>query len=169
MNPNLQARFRVDGLPIEHAQYATGHTGPISWITSGKVDAVLDIKFPFHPDEQVDFRSIVDQIGRNVGRISVVDHPVAAIPAHIHGQAAEREREEKERDRLEGAGRRRVVLPEREEVVRVEMEERERAREQAEATYAAQAVQDACAASATGDAGEDRRHHSQRQHKVTPS
>jgi distribution and morphology protein 31 len=64
------ARFRIDGLPIEHAQYGTGHTGPISWITSGRLDAVLDIKFPYHPDEQVDLRTIFDQIGRNVATIT---------------------------------------------------------------------------------------------------
>jgi distribution and morphology protein 31 len=64
------ARFRIDGLPIEHAQYATGHTGPMSWITSGRLDAVLDIKFPYHPDEQLDLRTIFDQIGRNVATIT---------------------------------------------------------------------------------------------------
>lgn len=64
------ARFRIDGLPIEHAQYATGHTGPMSWITSGRLDAVLDIKFPYHPDEEIDLRQIFDQIGRNVATIT---------------------------------------------------------------------------------------------------
>ena len=71
----IQARFRVDGLPIEHAQYATGHTAPISWITSGKLDAVLDIKFPHHPDDEVDFKAIFDQIGRNVATIKQGTHP----------------------------------------------------------------------------------------------
>ncbi|WVR03469.1 hypothetical protein IAU60_000460 [Kwoniella sp. DSM 27419] len=69
------ARFRIDGLPIEHAQYATGHTGPMSWITSGKLDAVLDIKFPFHPDDEVDFKAIFEEIGRNVVTISHGVHP----------------------------------------------------------------------------------------------
>lgn len=49
----------------------------MSWITAGKLDAVLDIKFPFHPDEQVDFRAIFDEIGRNVGKIAGGDHPDA--------------------------------------------------------------------------------------------
>ena len=83
-----QARFRIDGLPIEHAQYATGHTGPMSWITAGKLDAVLDIKFPFHPDEQVDFRAIFDEIGRNVGKIAGGDHPDSedtTAPANVSG------------------------------------------------------------------------------------
>ena len=64
------ARFRIDGLNVEHAQYATGHTGPVSWITSGKLDAVLDIKFPYHPDDQVDIKAIFEEIGRNVVTIA---------------------------------------------------------------------------------------------------
>jgi distribution and morphology protein 31 len=31
---------------IDHIQGQTTKEGPISWITSGKIDAVLDIKFP---------------------------------------------------------------------------------------------------------------------------
>ncbi|WVQ93837.1 hypothetical protein IAU59_000915 [Kwoniella sp. CBS 9459] len=69
------ARFRIDGMPIEHAQYATGHTGPMSWITSGKLDAVLDIKFPYHPDDQVDFKALFEEIGRNVVTITHGVHP----------------------------------------------------------------------------------------------
>lgn len=42
----------------------------MSWITSGRLDAVLDIKFPYHPEEQVDIRKIFDQIGRNVATIT---------------------------------------------------------------------------------------------------
>lgn len=57
-------------MPIEHAQYVTGHTGPMSWITSGKLDAVLDIKFPHHPDEKVDIKAIFEEIGRNVADIA---------------------------------------------------------------------------------------------------
>lgn len=51
----------------------------MSWITSGKVDAVLDIKFPFHPDEQVDYRAIFDEIGRNVNKIAGGDHPDSEV------------------------------------------------------------------------------------------
>lgn len=83
--------MRIDGLPIEHAQYATGHTGPISWITSGKLDAVLDIKFPYHPDEQVDIKAILGEISRNVLTISHgahPDHPAidAALEADHHAE-----------------------------------------------------------------------------------
>jgi distribution and morphology protein 31 len=31
---------------VDHLQAQTTKQGPISWITSGKIDAVLDIKFP---------------------------------------------------------------------------------------------------------------------------
>ncbi|KZP09357.1 mitochondrial distribution and morphology protein family 31/32 [Athelia psychrophila] len=40
------SRFRIDRVNIDHLQGSTSKDGPISWITSGKVDAVLDIKFP---------------------------------------------------------------------------------------------------------------------------
>jgi mitochondrial distribution and morphology protein 31 len=36
--------------------------GPISWITSGKVDAVLDIKFPRDPDDLLPFNAILGEI-----------------------------------------------------------------------------------------------------------
>jgi distribution and morphology protein 31 len=36
--------------------------GPISWITSGKVDAVLDIKFPRDPKEELPFNAILEEI-----------------------------------------------------------------------------------------------------------
>lgn len=36
--------------------------GPISWITSGKVDAVLDIKFPLDPDDDLPFNVILGEI-----------------------------------------------------------------------------------------------------------
>ncbi|CAE6473076.1 unnamed protein product [Rhizoctonia solani] len=43
------SRFRIDGVNIDHLQSATGNEGLVSWIVSGKVDAVLDIKFPRDP------------------------------------------------------------------------------------------------------------------------
>lgn len=70
------ARFRIDGLPIEHAQFASGNSGPVSWIMSGKLDAVLDIKFPAHPDDEVDVKAIFEEIGRNVAAIALHgEHP----------------------------------------------------------------------------------------------
>ena len=68
-------------MPVEHAQYASGHTGPMSWITSGKLDAVLDIKFPHHPDDQVDIKAIFEEIGRNVATITHGTYPEAQSQA----------------------------------------------------------------------------------------
>jgi len=36
--------------------------GPISWITSGKLDAVLDIKFPRDPEDALPFNAILEEI-----------------------------------------------------------------------------------------------------------
>ncbi|KAM6502090.1 hypothetical protein JOM56_002067 [Amanita muscaria] len=54
------SRFRIDGVNIDHLKAATTMEGPISWITSGKLDAVLDIKFPHDP--QKDFNAILGEI-----------------------------------------------------------------------------------------------------------
>jgi distribution and morphology protein 31 len=43
---------------IDHLQHSTTKEGPISWITSGKVDAVLDIKFPRDPHDDLPFNAI---------------------------------------------------------------------------------------------------------------
>lgn len=43
---------------IDHLQHSTTKEGPISWITSGKVDAVLDIKFPRDPHGDLPFNAI---------------------------------------------------------------------------------------------------------------
>lgn len=47
------SRIRIDGVSVDHIQTSTSTSGggPISWITSGKLDAVLDIKFPRDPKE----------------------------------------------------------------------------------------------------------------------
>jgi distribution and morphology protein 31 len=52
------SRFRVDGVPIDHLQ-STRDTGPLSWITSGKVDMVADIRFPREPEDDVDLSSMI--------------------------------------------------------------------------------------------------------------
>lgn len=49
--PFLQARFRIDGVNIDHLRAGASSEGPISWIMSGKVDAVFDVKFPHETDE----------------------------------------------------------------------------------------------------------------------
>jgi len=46
---------------IDHIQTVTTEGGPMSWIKSGKVDAVLDIKFPHDAEEDV-FDAILGEI-----------------------------------------------------------------------------------------------------------
>jgi distribution and morphology protein 31 len=41
----------MDSVNIDHLQAQTTKEGPISWITSGKIDVVLDIKFPREENE----------------------------------------------------------------------------------------------------------------------
>ncbi|KAF9010600.1 mitochondrial distribution and morphology protein family 31/32 [Cyathus striatus] len=55
-------RIRIDGVNIDHLQNSTTMEGPISWITSGKVDAVLDIKFPHDPQDSLQFNVILEEI-----------------------------------------------------------------------------------------------------------
>lgn len=58
----IQSRIRIDGVNIDHLQGVTTLEGPISWITSGKLDAVLDIKFPQDPHGDVDLNVILGEI-----------------------------------------------------------------------------------------------------------
>ncbi|EJD52750.1 hypothetical protein AURDEDRAFT_82446 [Auricularia subglabra TFB-10046 SS5] len=60
------SRFRIDGVNIDHLQYMSGTDGPISWITAGKFDAVLDITFPRNPSEDLDFKNIISEIAANI-------------------------------------------------------------------------------------------------------
>ncbi|EMD37322.1 hypothetical protein CERSUDRAFT_50513 [Gelatoporia subvermispora B] len=55
------SRFRMDGLNVDHLQAMTTQEGPISWITSGKVDAVLDIKFP-REDPEEGFEALLGEL-----------------------------------------------------------------------------------------------------------
>ncbi|KAK0476699.1 mitochondrial distribution and morphology protein family 31/32 [Armillaria novae-zelandiae] len=56
------SRIRIDGVNVDHLQHATSMEGPISWITSGKVDAVLDIKFPRDPKDSLQFNALLGEI-----------------------------------------------------------------------------------------------------------
>ncbi|KAI0630218.1 hypothetical protein C8Q77DRAFT_1136986 [Trametes polyzona] len=56
------SRFRMDGLNIDHLQSMTTQDGPFSWITSGKVDAVLDIKFPRDPSDEPGFNALLGEL-----------------------------------------------------------------------------------------------------------
>jgi len=69
------SRFRMDGLNVDHIQAMTTQEGPISWITSGKVDAVLDIKFPRDPQEDLPLNAL---LGELADAISTAASSVAA-------------------------------------------------------------------------------------------
>ncbi|KAI0645560.1 hypothetical protein C8Q79DRAFT_700647 [Trametes meyenii] len=56
------SRFRMDGLNIDHLQSMTTQDGPFSWLTSGKVDAVLDIKFPRGPLEEPALNALLGEL-----------------------------------------------------------------------------------------------------------
>jgi len=58
----IQSRLRIDGVNIDHLRNSTTMDGPISWITSGKVDAVFDIKFPRDPHDDLPFNAILGEI-----------------------------------------------------------------------------------------------------------
>ncbi|KAH8119011.1 mitochondrial distribution and morphology protein family 31/32 [Phellopilus nigrolimitatus] len=59
------ARFRIDGVNIDHLQRASSMEGPISWITSGKFDAVFDIRFPQATDEH-DINALLGEIAEAI-------------------------------------------------------------------------------------------------------
>ncbi|KAG6873443.1 hypothetical protein C0995_015532 [Termitomyces sp. Mi166 len=56
------SRCRIDGVNIDHLQGPATEGGPISWITSGKVDAVMDIKFPRDPHDDLPLNAILGEI-----------------------------------------------------------------------------------------------------------
>ncbi|KAJ6494950.1 mitochondrial distribution and morphology proteins-domain-containing protein [Mycena vulgaris] len=75
------SRIRIDGVNIDHVQRATTTEGPISWITSGKVDAVLDIKFPRDPRDESQLNAILGEIADAIST-SLSNNPVLErIPA----------------------------------------------------------------------------------------
>lgn len=57
-------RFRIDGVNIDHVQRASSMEGPISWITSGKFDAVFDIRFPQR--EEQDINALIGEIAEAI-------------------------------------------------------------------------------------------------------
>ncbi|KIY53448.1 mitochondrial distribution and morphology protein family 31/32 [Fistulina hepatica ATCC 64428] len=67
------SRIRIDGVNIDHLSRSTTGEGPMSWITSGKVDAVLDIKFPHDPKDDRPFEALLEDLAD-------------AISEHIPGQ-----------------------------------------------------------------------------------
>ncbi|CAK5281289.1 unnamed protein product [Mycena citricolor] len=76
-------RIRMDGIPIDHIQRASTTEGPISWIVSGKMDVVFDIKFPRDPEDDSQLNALIGEIA---DAISTSLASVERIPGQ-HGLA----------------------------------------------------------------------------------
>ncbi|KAL1757651.1 hypothetical protein FB107DRAFT_259670 [Schizophyllum commune] len=74
------SRVRIDGVNIDHLQRSTSSDGPFSWITSGKVDAVLDIKFPHDPEDELPFQLILGELA------DAISEHIPGQQQHIPGQ-----------------------------------------------------------------------------------
>jgi len=72
------SRFRIDGVNIDHLQAMAGDEGPISWITSGKVDVVFDIKFPRDPSADFDINAIMSEIAAQISTAASSSTKIAA-------------------------------------------------------------------------------------------
>ena len=55
------SRFRIDGVPIDHMQSSTD-TGVMSWVTSGRLDLVADIRFPREDTKDLDLSRLVGDL-----------------------------------------------------------------------------------------------------------
>ncbi|KAH7916638.1 mitochondrial distribution and morphology proteins-domain-containing protein [Hygrophoropsis aurantiaca] len=74
------SRIRIDGVNIDHLQNSTTREGPISWITSGKVDAVLDIKFPRDPEDDFPFNAILGELADAITTAASASLNIERIP-----------------------------------------------------------------------------------------
>lgn len=75
------SRLRIDGVNIDHLQYMSTQEGPISWITSGKVDAVMDIKFPRDYSKDSSFNALIGEIAD-----AITTAASSAVAERIPGQ-----------------------------------------------------------------------------------
>ncbi|KAG1777774.1 mitochondrial distribution and morphology protein-domain-containing protein [Suillus placidus] len=75
------SRIRIDGVNIDHMQNSTTlEGGPLSWITSGKVDAVLDIKFPRDAEDEFVLNAILGELADAITTAATASLPVERIP-----------------------------------------------------------------------------------------
>lgn len=66
---------------IDHMQNSTTDpTGPLSWITSGKVDAVLDIKFPRDPEDEYPFNALLGELADAISTAASASLNLEHIP-----------------------------------------------------------------------------------------
>ncbi|KAG7098363.1 hypothetical protein E1B28_000321 [Marasmius oreades] len=73
------SRIRIDGVNIDHLQASTTMEGPVAWITSGKLDAVFDIKFPQDPEHDLPFNAILEEIADAIST-TVLSNPSDSNP-----------------------------------------------------------------------------------------
>ncbi|KIJ68057.1 hypothetical protein HYDPIDRAFT_83753 [Hydnomerulius pinastri MD-312] len=75
------SRIRIDGVNIDHMQNSTTDPGgPLSWITSGKVDAVLDIKFPRDPEDEFVLNAILGELADAITTAASASLNIERIP-----------------------------------------------------------------------------------------
>ncbi|KAJ3851751.1 mitochondrial distribution and morphology protein family 31/32 [Lentinula lateritia] len=80
------SRIRIDGVSIDHLQASTSMEGPVSWITSGKLDAVLDIKFPKDPDDALALNVILEEIADAISNTLSTSPALDPLRQRIPGQ-----------------------------------------------------------------------------------
>ncbi|KAH7888932.1 mitochondrial distribution and morphology proteins-domain-containing protein, partial [Phlebopus sp. FC_14] len=75
------SRIRIDGVNIDHMQNSTTDPGgPLSWITSGKVDAVLDIKFPRDREDEFVLNAILGELADAITTAASASLNIERIP-----------------------------------------------------------------------------------------
>ncbi|KAH8827908.1 mitochondrial distribution and morphology proteins-domain-containing protein [Flagelloscypha sp. PMI_526] len=78
------SRIRIDGVNVDHVQRATEAGGPVSWIRSGQVDVVFDIKFP-HETEGIDLNELIEDLADAIST-SIATRTADPLVARIPGQ-----------------------------------------------------------------------------------
>lgn len=73
-------------MSIDHLQASTSMEGPVSWITSGKLDAVLDIKFPKDPDDALALNVILEEIADAISNTLSTSPALDPLRQRIPGQ-----------------------------------------------------------------------------------
>ena len=83
----------MDGLNIDHLQAMSTSGGPFSWITSGKVDAVFDLKFPREDAEDPGLHALLgelaDAIADHIPGTRELARPALSAPSDADDEQVE--------------------------------------------------------------------------------
>lgn len=106
-----QSRFRIDGVPIDHMQSASD-TGVMSWVTSGRLDLVADIRFP-REDTDLDLSTLVADLvdditdrlressgnrdGERIPGRGSLTRDALKVPETVDDEGKQKEREERKK------------------------------------------------------------------------